>query len=257
MSAPPPVPPRPGPLPPVPPRPSPSDPPQPPAYPPVTVGRLLADGTEAKSGVLTKGIKWQASGILEEGANLPGQDVKIQRALTIHLGPSGSCIDGKGRQRNEVLSWPPTAPGETWIYKWNFHLAPSIPSASKFFHMTQLFSRAQSGYVVALGLVNGRVRISSQLPPLVDAHGHEVPLPEVDVERYWGRTTYHRMVVTWGPGGSVDYTVQDATTQELVLQYARSGVDVPAGGSIKCGLYRAHVCSAASAVVGDLQFSRR
>ena len=71
MAAPPPVPPRPGPPPPIPPRPPappPSDPPSPPAYPPITVGRLLADGTEAKSGVLSKGIKWQASGILEEGA---------------------------------------------------------------------------------------------------------------------------------------------------------------------------------------------
>jgi len=179
---------------------------------------------------------------------------------------------------------PPRPPARS---KWNFHLAPALPSASKFFHMTQLFSRDQGGFVVALGLVNGRIKVSSQLPPLVDAQGAEVPLPEVEVERYWGRTTYHRMVVTWGPGGSVDCassfaflpspsvlllarrladsplplsradTVQDASTHELLLQYARSGVDVPAGGSVKCGLYRAHVCSAASAVVGDFQFSRR
>lgn len=88
--------------------------------------------------------------------------------------------------------------------KWNFHLGPSIPSSSKFFHMTQLFSREQGGFVVALGLVNGKIKISSQLPPLIGPDGAPVPQPEVPVERYWGRTTYHRMVVRWGPGGSVD-----------------------------------------------------
>lgn len=78
MAAPPPIPPRPNEAaPPIPPRPgdaaphpppSPGHPAHPPAYPPVVVGRLIADGTEAKSGVLVRGVKWQASGILEEGA---------------------------------------------------------------------------------------------------------------------------------------------------------------------------------------------
>lgn len=70
---PPPVPPRPIPPPPIPPRPGAAPPalappPGPPTFPPVVRGRLLADGSEAKSGVLCKGVKWQASGILEEGS---------------------------------------------------------------------------------------------------------------------------------------------------------------------------------------------
>ncbi|BGP43489.1 hypothetical protein JCM10449v2_007524 [Rhodotorula kratochvilovae] len=253
MAAPPPIPPRPGPPPPIPPRPGPALSAGPPVFPPVLVGRLLADGAEAKAGVLCRGVKWQASGILEEGCNLPGQIVYVQRPLTIHMGPS----DGKGRQRTEILSWPPARPGENWIYKWNFHLAPGIPSSPKFFHMTQLLSREQGGFVVALGLVNGKIKISSVLPPLLGPDGTPLPLPEIPVEQYWGRTTYHRAVVQWGPGGMVDYTVQDALTHDLLLRYSISNVHVPALGSIKCGLYRAHVCSAASAVVGDFDFKRR
>ncbi|GJN94301.1 hypothetical protein Rhopal_007375-T1 [Rhodotorula paludigena] len=186
---------------------------------------------QAKAGVLAKGIKWQASGILEEGCNLPGQQVHIQRPLTIHMGPTGD--------------------------KWKFHLSPSLPTSSKFFHLTQLLSREQGGFVVALGLVNNVVAISSVLPPLLAPDGTPLPLPSIEKERFWGRTTYHRAVVQWGPGGMVDYTIQDAVTHELLLRYCIQNVHVPAQGSIKCGLYRAHICSAATAVAGDFDFKRR
>ncbi|GAA5865616.1 hypothetical protein JCM1840_001461 [Sporobolomyces johnsonii] len=254
MSAPP-IPPRPSQPPPIPPRP-PAAPAGPPPYPPVIRGRLLADASSAVSGVLRPGIKWQASGVLEEGSNLPGQNVAIQNALTISMGPPGTCIDEKGRQRTEILSWPPAAAGETWIYKWRFHLSPSLPSSTKFFHLTQILSREQGGFVVALGLVNRKIKISSVLPQPLGPDGNPVPLPEMDAERFWGRTTYHRAVVTWGPGGSVDYTVQDSLTLEPLLRYCVANVHVPAQGSIKCGLYRAHVCSSAKAVVGDFEFRK-
>ncbi|BGP27661.1 hypothetical protein JCM10295v2_006635 [Rhodotorula toruloides] len=260
---PPPVPPRPILPPPIPPRPGAAPPtlaPRPagpPAFPPVVRGRLLADGSEATSGVLSKGVKWQASGILEEGCNMQGQDVMIARPVTIHMGGPGLCADAKGRQRTEILSWPPAAAGETWIYKWRFHLSPSLPTSSRFFHLTQLLSREQGGFVVALGLVNGKIKISSVLPTLVGSDGQPVPLPEMPAEGFWGRTTYHRMAVKWGPGGSVDYTIQDDATLAPLLRYAVSNVGVPAQGSIKTGLYRAHVCSAATAVVGDFEFKRR
>ncbi|GAA5981562.1 hypothetical protein JCM11641_004098 [Rhodosporidiobolus odoratus] len=259
---PPPLPARPGQTgpPPIPPRPPPPGEqlPCPPSFPPVCVGRLLADGTGPQAGVVqgVKGVKWQASGLLEEGCNLPGHSVNVQRPLTIHMGPPGTTIDAKGRQRTEILSWPPSAPGETWIYKWRFHLHGPLPTSSKFFHLTQLLSRESGGFVVALGLVNGKVKISSILPPLLDAAGQPLPLPELPAEQYWNRTVYHRAVVKWGPGGSVDYTVADTATDELLLRYAVNA-DVPAKGSVKCGLYRAHVCSTATAVVGDFVFKKR
>ncbi|BGP20107.1 hypothetical protein JCM10213v2_008242 [Rhodosporidiobolus nylandii] len=172
------------------------------------------------------------------------------------MGPPGTTIDAKDRQRTEILSWPPAAAGETWIYKWRFHLSGPLPTSFKFFHLTQILSRESGGFVVSLGLVNNKVKISSILPPLLDPAGQPLPLPEIPAERYWGRTTYHRAVVKWGPGGSIDYTVEDSVTGELLLRYCVSA-DIPAQGSIKCGLYRAHVCSAATAVVGDFDFKKR
>ncbi|POY75446.1 hypothetical protein BMF94_1518 [Rhodotorula taiwanensis] len=231
----------------------------PPAYPPTALlGPLIADGKAAQSGVLVQGVKWQASGILEDAANMPGQVAYIERPLTIHLGGPTQCIDDKGRQRTEILSWPPSAPGETWSYTWKFHLHPDLPTSSKFFHLMQLFSREQKGWVVALGLVQNKVRISSQLPPLLGGSDGTtpVPLPEIGADRYWGRTTRHYMLVTYGPNGAVDYSISDAVTNELLLRYCMQNVPVPAAGTIKTGLYRQHVCSPASAVVGDFDFRR-
>jgi hypothetical protein len=68
----------------------------------------------------------------------------------------------------------------------------------------QLFSREASGFVVALGFVQNKIRIASQLPPLLGPDGNPLPLPEIPVERFWGRTVLHQCVVRWGQGGSVD-----------------------------------------------------
>lgn len=89
QQGPPPVPPRRIPARPFPPRPgtAPSalaPPPAPPSFPPIIRGRLLADGSEAKSGVLSKGVKWQASGILEEGSKCVSElGVRQGEALTV------------------------------------------------------------------------------------------------------------------------------------------------------------------------------
>jgi hypothetical protein len=37
-------------------------------WPAFLLGPLIADGSEPRSGVLEKGVKWQASGILEDAA---------------------------------------------------------------------------------------------------------------------------------------------------------------------------------------------
>lgn len=51
-------------------------------------------------------------------------------------------------------------------------------------------------------------------------------------------------------------SICDALTGELFLRYAVRDVTVPAQGTIKTGLYRDHVCSAASAVIGDFEFKK-
>lgn len=57
--------------------------------------------------------------------------------------------------------------------------------------------------MLSLGLVHPRkVKISTIIP---DCDGvAKDNLLECDAEKYWGRTTFHRMLVTWGPGGSID-----------------------------------------------------
>ncbi|GAA5970660.1 hypothetical protein JCM3765_001186 [Sporobolomyces pararoseus] len=260
MSAegPPSIPPRPRDPPPIPPRPGGGTESSkgPPSFPPVIRGEVIADGTSAQSGVLRKGIKWQASGILERGANLQGQPVAIGDPYTIHMGAENTCTDEKGRQRTEFLSWPPAEAGQTNLYKWRYHLSPSLPTAYKFFHMTQLFSREQGGFVLSLGLVHPqKMKINSIIPECEGVAKDN--LIECDAEKYWGKTTFHRMLVQWGPSGSIDYSVRDSETNETLLRYVATNIDVPAKGSIKFGLYRAHVCSAATAVVGDFDFSKR
>ncbi|GAA6008341.1 hypothetical protein JCM10207_000091 [Rhodosporidiobolus poonsookiae] len=266
MSVPPPVQTRPAP-PGVPPRPAPAPPPYsaaipppppgPPPFPPVIRGPLLAtDGQGAQVGWVAPGVKWQASGPLEEGSNIPGQVVAIQRPLTIHLGPEGTCDNGGGRQRTEILSWPPTPAGETWLYQWRYHLHPNLPTHFKFFSMMQLLTREAGGAVITLNLRKSVVTITSTLPDELDAEGKVVPLPFVEQKVFEGRTTQHRFLVQWGPQGFVDYAITDAVTGAPILRYSRSNVDIPAKGSIKCGIYRAHVCSAASAVVGDFDFRK-
>lgn len=51
-------------------------------------------------------------------------------------------------------------------------------------------------------------------------------------------------------------SISNAVTNELLLRYRMQNVPVPAAGTIKTGLYRQHVCSPASAVVGDFDFRR-
>ncbi|GAA5926584.1 uncharacterized protein JCM15063_000314 [Sporobolomyces koalae] len=264
-----------GPPPPIPPRPTeppalPARPPapaalpnRPPSFPPVVQGKLIADGLAPKSGVLGKGIKWQASGIVEQGSNLPGQSVAIGDPLTLHMGPESTCTDQKGRQRTEILSWPPSEPGETYLYEWRYHLSPALPTSYKFFHLTQLFSRDQGGFILSLGLVKpGIVKISSTIPDSQDRLCHDSDgivtdnVMQVDAARYWGRTTCHSMLVTWGPEGAINYTVRDSESHEILLRYSVREVNVAAKGSIKFGLYRAHVCSPASAVIGDISFKK-
>ncbi|ORY88421.1 hypothetical protein BCR35DRAFT_301544 [Leucosporidium creatinivorum] len=235
--------------PPIPPR------PRPPPPPPSQHTALLSDGTKQAAGQLqtygcsTKScsMKWQATGVLQEGCWLQDQQCCFERqGWTITHGGPGEHVDQKGRQRTELLSWPPAPAGESWVYKWRYHLSPSCLSGSKFFHLTQVLSREQGGFVVALGLVNGKIKISSIFPP---PPGEE--LPSIPVEQYWGRTTFHRCAVVWGPGGSIDYQIKDAVTNEPLLAYKISGVNVPAQGSIKTGLYRAVAFGPAAAVVGD------
>ncbi len=69
--------------------------------------------------------------------------------------------------------------------------------------VAQLFSREQGGFVISLSLANAQLHVSTTLDQKFLVPG-ELYLPSCPVEKYWGRTVNHRMLVTWGPRGSID-----------------------------------------------------
>lgn len=79
----------------------------------------------------------------------------------------------------------------------------------------------------------------------------------MQVSDYMSRMTSHRMLVTWGAQGAIDYRVKDAATGEILIRYVVEGVNVRAVGYIKQGLYREAAYCPATAYVGDFDFSLR
>lgn len=149
------------------------------------------------------------------------------------LGATGNLAEAD-RQRIECLSWPPSMGGETWVYDWNYYLVPGASSsgtfawvltlhqslhrressspfstyADHFFHLSQLLSRDIGGYVIALDLREGRVRILDTIRPTCGG-----TCPSVAANAFWGRTTYHRMTVTYGEGGRLRCTSTSRCSQ--------------------------------------------
>lgn len=135
--------------------------------------------------------------------------------------------------------------------KWRYHLSSSslcppspcspnasfvsacgphrVASSSKFFHLTQLLSREQGGFIVALSLLNDRICIGSQLcPPGEDPSSKQWKkrLPQIERERFEGRTTVHRVEIKWGAGGHVhcelsasDYSLHRC--ERLIVRHTR------------------------------------
>lgn len=168
-------------------------------------------------------------------------------------------MSGLLRSRHPPPRALPLTPCSLSHSKWNYHLVPSpdlLVPHPQFFHLTQLFSREQGGFVISLCLRQAKVDISTTLDPNA-LKKDALQIHEVDVARYMGRTTAHRALVKWGPNGSIDYTVRDAGTGEVLISYVVEGVLVKANGSIKQGLYRAMVHCPATAYVGDFDFSQR
>ncbi|KAM0790524.1 hypothetical protein ACM66B_003394 [Microbotryomycetes sp. NB124-2] len=208
----------------------------------------------------------------------PSEQVSFtKQCYTITLGPPGSHMDLKSRQRTEFLSWPACQLGDQVVYKWKYHLSrDSNNESTKFLHLMQLLSREKGGWIVALSLANGKVKLVSTLNEVVDEgqksvggttlttrdeHQQKDELPSIDVKQFAGQTTFHRCVVKYGPGGSVDYSVStvpdDTGTYETLLHYKIEDVYVPSLTSVKTGLYRAHNTGPLSACVGDFEFFKR
>lgn len=133
MSAPPPIPPRPdgqpgfpGAPPPIPPRlPLPQPPPPP--------GKVLADGTKAGADVLVRGVKWQASGWLQEGC-LPEpwgqQPVMLKRCWTLLLGGPGRSerLDASAVRPQLIAANHRREHGKQWTTAYRVHVLATCAS---------------------------------------------------------------------------------------------------------------------------------
>jgi hypothetical protein len=151
-------------------------------------------------------------------------------------------------------------------------------SQSHWFHLSQLFSRETSGYTIALDLFQNTVRIFDTTRSSCGG-----TCPSVPANSFWGRTTYHRMTVTFGAQGTlrcesslslygVDLAGPSSSTPDtvrapafaggpqttLITYTIPSGSNIPADSTIKTGLYRLVTDgqTAAMAFVGAFSFRR-
>ncbi|GAA5859820.1 hypothetical protein JCM1840_006469 [Sporobolomyces johnsonii] len=218
----------------------------------------LSNGKSFHSGKINKELRWQSSGVILPFC-LKADDIK--KCWTLQEEAKGQMAEtsGTARQRIEFLSWPPAKTGSKWHYSWKYHLSEGVGSSNHFFHLTQLFSRSTDGFILALGLLDGRIQIvdsdRSRCGPDADK-----ACPSLRVEDYWGRTTLHDLQVEYGDEGSVDYTIVDLSqpSHPTLLHYSFSDSSVAGRGSLKTGLYRAVVegATAAEAMVGDFDFRK-
>ncbi|KZT61327.1 hypothetical protein CALCODRAFT_26435 [Calocera cornea HHB12733] len=203
----------------------------------------LADGSSYQTGHI-EGMTWQASGILTHGcSNNPG--IGDCFGMTLSSDPNANLDPGNwsARQRDE-LHFPPQADGSTYTYQWKQYLASGTGSTSHFFHLMQVFSTQDSGPIVTLDAQQGTLRIDDNTRNC-DPCGPSIPLGN-----YEGRLTQHRMTITSGDNGKIDYTVSDGSS--TLIHYSATGY-MGSGTYIKFGVYRAtqDISTGATSYVGD------
>ncbi|EJU01071.1 hypothetical protein DACRYDRAFT_108402 [Dacryopinax primogenitus] len=203
----------------------------------------LADGSSYKTGKV-EGLTWQASGVLTHGcSNNPG--IADCFGMILSSDPNTNLEPGNWspRQRAE-LHFPPQADGSTYTYQWKHLLAPGTGSTSHFFHLMQVFSTKDDGPILALDAQQDTIRI--------DDHSRNCnPCgPTVALGAYEGRVTQHRMVITSGNNGRIDYDVTDGSS--TLISYSVTGY-MGSGTYIKFGVYRAteDISTDVTAYVGD------
>ncbi|ORY69315.1 hypothetical protein BCR35DRAFT_345537 [Leucosporidium creatinivorum] len=227
------------------------------------LAQTLADGRSFQTGILNASVRWQSSGVLQVGncqVNVP-----FSPCYRMALAATGN-LEETGRQRIEFLSWPPSVAGETWVFDWSYYLSPNVSYSGHWFHLSQLLSRETGGYIVSLDLFKDTVRIFDTVRTLLTSvlsPSCGGTCPSVPATSFWGRTTYHRMTVTFGAQGSLRYTVRAPASaggsQTTLISYTvPTGSNIPAESTIKTGLYRLVLDgqTAATAFAGAFSFRK-
>ncbi|KAL1708865.1 hypothetical protein EV121DRAFT_276817 [Schizophyllum commune] len=207
----------------------------------------LNNGNQLSNGQAGQ-LRWEASGILKT----PCTDSKIAigncYSLSLSKDPKANLdtnhLDSP-RQRNEFRV-PYAAAGETHTYSWKQYLYSSTGSGSTFFHLMQILDYNTLQPVIMLDARNGRVQVES-------TNLCKSGCPSIPMASYTDRTTVHTMKITYGPSGSLTYTVTDASTKKTLLTYSVKGALGTSKTALKFGTYRAAYqgMTAVLAGVGD------
>ncbi|TDL20681.1 cytochrome P450 [Rickenella mellea] len=195
---------------------------------------MLATGTSGKrvTGTLPNGLQWQATGQLAKGCDA-STGIKDCFSLSLTSNPN-SQLDPKfgDRQRIEFRT-PNGKAGKTQTYTWKYNVPANTPTSEHFFHMMQVFSETKGGPLITLDAVDGALGFTD----FRSGAPKKSQLPSAKISKFAGRTTLHKMVVTWGTKGKVSYTIADANTGEHILSYSNSGNLTPEA-YLKFGTYR-------------------
>ncbi|KAJ7429076.1 hypothetical protein FB451DRAFT_759448 [Mycena latifolia] len=189
---------------------------------------MLTDGTsgiaEASSGFTIMGaLKYQSSGVLYDGCNDSAEypiNITDCYALQLSSDPTKnlqSTTSDSPRQRIEFLT-AGAADGTSWSYEWKYYLSSQTTTTNHFFHLMQLLTRGgDGGPVVTLSAVANKVSIDDNV------RGCSAGCPSIALDDFTDRTTTHSMTVTFGPSGSLKYTMKDSKTGETLMTYSATG----------------------------------
>ncbi|KAJ6627759.1 hypothetical protein B0H10DRAFT_2285853, partial [Mycena sp. CBHHK59/15] len=142
---------------------------------------------------------------------------------------------------------------------WKHHLVRGTGAAhaKAFFHLMQAFGVREHAPLVTLSVVQGDVVVKDYVRGTGGPLCGEAACPRVPLAKYAGRTTAHEMVGSFGPEGTLSYTVTDEDGTVLI-HYAVNGSIGAGSGYVKFGIYRRAFEGMAPAVaeVGDWQSKR-
>ncbi|KAF7350905.1 hypothetical protein MSAN_01652600 [Mycena sanguinolenta] len=175
---------------------------------------------------------WDASGVLAKGCNTS----TISNCYNMYLTSNASAMLDTAhldspRQRNE-WHFPTVSSGKPFSYSWKQYLDLSTGSSIHFFHLMQVFGIPENGPIVALDALSGSLKIVDS----TNTSCGSLLCPSTPLSNYLGVYTTHLISGTFGPSGSLSYTVTGPSGK--ILSYSRKGGLGAGAGYIKFGTYR-------------------
>ncbi|KAF7980787.1 hypothetical protein HWV62_36855 [Athelia sp. TMB] len=165
----------------------------------------LANGNSMQYGTLPNGLNWQASGVLiKGGCSSTVQFIKDCYELELGSATNKQLDPGFSTPRQRIeFQTPSQNDGTSWKYTWRSYYQK---------YDTFFLDILQSGVSlkdVKAGAVVATTSVASML----------------------GTPLQHTLTVTYGPAGSINYSIVNSQTQKSIFKYSKANVSVGAGGN--------------------------